>query len=511
MGIWGFYFIIKIILSYKGVLRLDIPWNIAFAFFLLLPLPRWLGKYAAARWTRGLLNLVLAVLLLWHDSWFPPLMDTIAFVKQQGLPQKEYIFNFVSRYYNGWMLIAAAGLLTFCIIANHYIKLVPVTIAAMMVLIPFNIYTRPDSTEMNAGIEGFYEGEATRVINMKKPDSGNINFDIVFLHVCSLAWDDLKEVGLENHPFFKQFQYLYTDFNSVTTYSGPAMIRLLKGNCGQVPHNNIYGNMPDECYTMNVLERIGFQQWSALNHDGVYGEFAKELVKYGRLKTAPINLAGIPANQRMFDDSPVHDDYGVLERWWEARRESDKPAAALYYNTVTLHDGAHWATDRDWFKRDRKVLYYEFASKMLDDFGKFFTLLEKSGRNVIVIFVPEHGIALRGFTTQAPGLRDIPLPTITDVPVGVKLIGNGFNGRPLRQTIMDKPASYLALASQLAFFIEKNPFDADGMIPKRMLDNLPFTDHVAENQSAKVMRSGLKYYLLAKNTRWVELQKSETE
>lgn len=510
MTIWGFYFVAKIILNYKGVLRLDIPWNIAFAILLLLPLPKWLDKYALVRWTWDLLIFALAILLFWHDSWLPPLMDAIALVKQQGLPQKEYILNFVSRYYDDKMITTAAGLFLACYIANRFVKLLPVTIVAMLVLIPINIMAQPDNKELNAGIEGFYEGEATRVINMKKPEGATINYDIVFLHVCSLAWDDLREVGLENHPFFKQFQYLYKDFDTVTTYSGPAMVRVLKSNCGQVPHIAIYNDMPKECYTMNSLEGLGFKQWVALNHDGVYGEFAKEMVKFGHLKTPPMDLAAIPANQRMFDDSPVHDDYSVLEQWWRVRRESDQPAA-LYYNTVSLHDGSHWATDRTWFKRDRKALYHEFTSKLLDDFGRFFALLEKSGRNVIVVFVPEHGIALRGFTTQAPGLRDIPLPTITNVPVGIKLIGSGFNGRPLHQTIIDKPTSYLAITSQLAFFIDKNPFDADGMIPKKMLDELPATDHVAENQSAKVLRSGSKYYLFAKDDRWVELQKSETE
>ncbi len=509
MLIWGFYFVAKIILNFQGVLRLDIPWNIAFALFLLIPLPKWLHKHAPVRWTYALLITALAVLLLWRDSWLPPLMDAIALVKQQGLPQKEYILNFVSRYYNDRMAGWAAGLFLACYIVNRFVKLVPVAVVTMMVLVPLNMMTAPDSREMNASVDGFYESESTRIVEMQKP-AGQINFDIVFLHVCSLSWDDLKQVGLENHPFLKQFQYLYRDFDSVTTYSGPAMIRMLKSNCGQEPHSAIYNEMPKECYTVNALERIGYKPWVALNHNGVYGDFAKEMVRYGRLATPPMDISAVPANQRMFDDSPVHDDYGVLDQWWNERLKSDRPAV-LYYNTVSLHDGSHWATDRAWFKKDRKALDYEFTSKLFDDLGKFFALLEKSGRNVVVVFVPEHGLALSGSTTQAPGLRDIPLPGITNVPVGIKLIGEGFNGRPLHQTIIDKPTSYLAVAYQLSFFLKRNPFNADGMIPRRMLDELPATEHVAENQDAKVIRSGQKYYLLAKDTNWVELQKSEVE
>ncbi len=41
----------------------------------------------------------------------------------------------------------------------------------------------------------------------------------------------------------------------------------------------------------------------------------------------------------------------------------------------------------------------------------------------MVVVVPEHGGALKGDRMQVSGLRDIPSPSITDVPVGVKFFG----------------------------------------------------------------------------------------
>ena len=43
--------------------------------------------------------------------------------------------------------------------------------------------------------------------------------------------------------------------------------------------------------------------------------------------------------------------------------------------------------------------------------------LEASGRRAVVVLVPEHGAALRGDSAQIAGLREIPTPAITLVPV----------------------------------------------------------------------------------------------
>ena len=46
------------------------------------------------------------------------------------------------------------------------------------------------------------------------------------------------------------------------------------------------------------------------------------------------------------------------------------------------------------------------AQKLFDDLDNFFTELEKSGRKVMVVVVPEHGGA-EGDKMQVSGLRDI--------------------------------------------------------------------------------------------------------
>ncbi len=63
----------------------------------------------------------------------------------------------------------------------------------------------------------------------------------------------------------------------------------------------------------------------------------------------------------------------------------------------------------------------------------------------MVVVVPEHGGALKGDKMQVSGLRDIPSPSITNVPTAVKFFGMKapHEGAPI---IIDQPSSYLAVS-----------------------------------------------------------------
>lgn len=63
----------------------------------------------------------------------------------------------------------------------------------------------------------------------------------------------------------------------------------------------------------------------------------------------------------------------------------------------------------------------------------------------MVVVVPEHGGALKGDRMQVSGLRDIPSPSITDVPVGVKFFGMKapHQGAPI---VIEQPSSFTAIS-----------------------------------------------------------------
>lgn len=512
MGLWGFYFLVKIYLHYEGSIRIDVPWNLAFGLFLILPLPRKLDSWKSIAVTRFLISLALAFELMWHDSWFAPLLETIKTVEEQGgLPEAQYLVEFILRYFNSNLQLIGIGIGVYlaCVVADRYLRLVPMGMIAVALIIPIDMRTKAQTAEMDLDYiaDKFFLAESTRVVKFKKPVSGKIDFDIVVLHICSLGWDDLKVLGMEENEFFKKFQYLYKNFNTVTSYSLPALNRLLYSSCGQKGYDQVDKTKSRDCMIFGALQDVGFETATVLNHNGKYSDFADTIIRGGHITTPMMPNADLPAEEQyMFYPSPIYSNYATLEKWWKLRQQgSPDVPAAIYYNTVSLHDGSHLINDEGWWKRDPKEQYSSLLKHFLDDMTKFFDLLASSGRNVVVVFIPEHGRALKGSAMQPSGLRELPLPSATNVPVGIKLIGPKYNNAPINQQVITKPSSYLAFAYQLAYYVENTPFEPDSLSPKSLAAKLPETALVTDNWATRIMKVGQSYYMYGKDKKWVQV------
>lgn len=504
MGLWNFYFLAKLYLYFKGFIRLDFVWNILFWLFLIIPIPKQNKFYRSLTGIKYTLSVVFGFLLLWSDSWFPPLGEAIASLNQQGWPSKEYLYRFFAGALDPWQMMVLAFILIFCILATKYMRLTPL-VFIFLLIVPLNQIGQPNEAAEKY-MAAFYKSESERIIEFKDAKTGGPDFDIIILHVCSLSWDDLQGAGIgKDDPFFRQFDYLFADFNSVTSHSNPAAIRLLRTNCGQTDHGALYDEAPGECYLLDTLRSQGYKTYFSLNHDGTYGHFADEVRHLGHLDE-PIKPEAIPIQAYNFDGAPLFDDYRALEQWWLTRQESNVNRSALYYNTISLHDGAHWAEDKDWWKEDKRLENYTgFVQKLFDDTTKFFDLIASSGRNAVIIFVPEHGMALKGSSLQPAGLREVPLPQITRVPVGIKLIGNGHDRVPANPAVIDTPASYLAISYLLASFLNEDPFGPGASLSSGITENIPATDFVSENEAARILKRGEDYFLYDKKKKWIKV------
>jgi cellulose synthase operon protein YhjU len=509
MGIWIYYFFAKFYLYYYDYINFNVAYNLAFALFLLA-VARWAPEKRAVRLPLTALNLLLGTAILWSDSWLPSMLDAYALVEQQGLPSNEYLINFVTRSFDPNLAASAAVAMAALALVNRFLKLGSVVVLVILLILPAKIYSMPPPNDIKEQQESFFDAETARRVYFDREQADKTDFDVVVLHVCSLAWDDLDFLEMRDHPFFKRFDFLFTAFNSATAYSGPSALRLMRGNCGQAPHTGLYEEAPGSCYTFHQLDRAGFDVAYALNHDGKYGDFAADLARLGDIDRPFMDVADLPVREYMFDDSPIYADGAVLDRWWRARLASDAPRSALYYNTVSLHDGSHWAGEKEWWKRHHAEMYKEFLGVMLGDMGSFLDTLESSGRRVVVILVPEHGAALRGSRMQPSGMRDVPLPQITNVPVGVKLIGPKVGDGPTKQIVIGKPTSYLALTHMLSAFIERNPFEFEYYLSRPFHDSIPITDFMAENYNSTIFGDGVTYYYFGKERKWLRLSGAET-
>jgi cellulose synthase operon protein YhjU len=354
--VWNAYFLLKLYLYAQGTIVPDLVPNLVFLAFVATPLPERFARRAGVTALRQVLNAALAVCLLWHDSYLPPVLRAWGQLEQQGMPSLTYIVFFVVGFFDWPLLAAMVGVLIISLALRRWRAIAVGLTALLLSFAPFYVSwaaaagkvekAKPAEAKPHAPgafLEDFYSRESERVVLFKKPS--NPPFDIIVVHVCSMAWSDLKAVHLEQHEFLKGMDYLFTGFNSVSSYSNPAVMRLLRANCGQTPHTDLYNPVPPTCFLYESLKGVGYQNYVVMSHDGKYGHYTEDIKKNGLADATFIVPEKMPPQSIFFDDSKMYSDFDMLKKWLAARNASNAPRAALYFNTVNLHAGSHWVDE----------------------------------------------------------------------------------------------------------------------------------------------------------------------
>ena len=523
LGYWDLYFFTKLFLYFASFIGFHFFANLAFAVFLALPL-----KHARWNTARKLVAVPAGVGLFYFDTWLPPISRLWSHASDIGGFDGEYLLELAGRFISPW---ATGGLLLLCagyfllrarlrmttlLVAGMLATLVPWTglqnsPAANDFLSNFNVQnnssmpsnvptdSQPKDTDLNQVLESFYEAEARRSVTFDAPKAGDTPFDILVLQICSLSWDDLDFVKERGHPLLGQFDLVFDNFNSATSYSGPAVLRLLRSSTGHQKHVKLYDPVEPGTQTFENLRAVGFATHWALNHDGRYGKFLSEIRTSGGLRGSAFSNKNALPYLKSFDGSAIVDDYSVLSQWWEQRLKDASPRVAFLYNTISLHDGNKVAGKN----RDSLDSYHHRLRKLLGDITRLFELIEKSGRKAVIVFIPEHGASIRGDKVQIAGMREYPSFSIGHVPVGVKFIGRSRESKPPTYFVR-QPSSYQAVSKLLSELISRNPFDDSALDLQEVVKALPVTGFVAENSDAIVMRYGKRYYMQANGASWVE-------
>ena len=532
---WNFYFLVKFALLWAGYLNFHPMLNLVFLAFLLVPIP----QYKLHR-IRHWIAIPLGFMLFWHDTWLPGPEGIVSQGSQIAGFSADYIWDLVTRFINWNMIGAFFVLLVLWLFISQWLR-VTVFVSAIMIwlvaspLLPsFTLWPTgqpttaaannapntgggaivatnaapanndipaqtepPTSANLTNWLNTFYASEQKRKTTF--PDALPADaqpFDVLIINICSLSWSDIEAAGLMEHPLWKHFDLLFKNFNSATSYSGPAAARLLRASCGQLSHANLYQPSGSECYLFENLAKLGFTQQLMLGHNGVFGDFLKELRSLGGIQSPLMDQSGLPVILQGFDGSPVYDDQATLNRWLQSLDKLNTPRTATFYNTLPLHDGNHYPG------QSKTADYKARAQKFFDELDSFFTELEKSGRKVMVIVVPEHGAALKGDKMQVSGLRDIPSPSITNVPAAVKFFGIKAR-HPDAPIIISQPSSYLAVSELVVRALDGKMFDENDINWQQYIANLPQSAAVSENSNAIVIQYQGKPYVQLNGGSWV--------
>ncbi len=496
--LWAFYFVVKIFLHFRGAVRLHFLWNLGlFALVMPLtprakPLPKpWRALCAAA-------CVVLGFALFWYDSYLPPFLYSVRFVlKNPDVLTSGFVRQFLAGFsvHLAGLAASAVVLALFVYAGRRGLFATPFVLAALL-LVPVQSLREPRDA-VSAAVRDFYDSEHSRLVHL--PPAAGKPFDVILIHICSLSWDDLDAVGVKNPRLLAGSSYVFTGFNSATSYSTPAALRLLRAPCGQIEHPGLYDPWPADCGLLGQMRASGFKTYAAMNTEKDYFEMAGELQKMAGLDE-PLSVAGLAPKLLNFDNHPIYGNGDVLERWWQQRLRSGEPRAALFYNTVSLHGGVH--EDRPgWWKSPQLPLYVKTLDDLGADVDALCAAIAASGHSALVLIVPEHGRAIRGSSVQASELRDIPMPAITRVPVAVRFVGPAFTGAPAGRR-SGEPISYLALARLIADVLPDPDVAADPARLDKAVAELPETGFLSETQEWKVFRFQGAYYLYGKDKTW---------
>jgi cellulose synthase operon protein YhjU len=525
MGPWSLYFLAKLALYYSHAIGLHWFANVLLAVALAWPLAR-----RGMRRFRIVVALPVAVALLYYDSYLPPFTRLIDEAGALSNFRADYLLELVQRFVPLWAVAGLAALVAAYVLLQHRLRFATLAFAGLFAAAVFpaprpappppdeSRYVRagePMDTsdapaallgaeQLDAALQAYYGAQRGKTVSFSR--AGTASFDLVLLSICSLARDDLEFTHLQDAPFLGRFDIVFSQFNSGATYSGPAVLRLLHGTCGQTPQGELYsGTSADDCYLFRNLAGAGYRPALLLNHDGHFDHFAQQLSSQGGIGADPLDNRSAPVAMSSFDGTPIRSDYSLLSQWWNAAgaagaSDTGDVHRALLYNTITLHDGNRvpglTGTNRETFP---PRLHQLFA-----DLGRFFDLVEQSGRPTVIVLIPEHGAALRGDAMQVSGLRELPTRAITRVPVAVKLVGfpgARIAGGPL---LVDRPSSYLTLTALIAGLIQSGPAHTSAAGLQSLVRAIPATDWVAENAGTVLFHQAGRDYLRTPSGSWAE-------
>jgi len=518
MGLWSAYFLAKLLLYALGYIDFD-PWlNLGFAVFTALT-----PRNPRQRFAKNLIAVPVGILLLYHDSWLPPAAQAIAQIQNLRAFSSAYLWELAGRFVSWKLLLGLAVLFGLYSLASRKLRMGTFAFVGILIVIlmphghfwllpsapvtaqgaaPGEPVTevrdmRPEA--LNARLAQFYADQKKIQVRFARPPTDQMPYDIVILHICSLSWNDLKTLKIAPDAFFGHFDLVLSNFNSGASYSGPAAIRLLRGTCGQTQESKLYDTAGSECLVMDGLQSLGFEPHWVMNHDGHFGNFFADVRDRGGLSAPLEENKGEPRIQESFDLAPIYSDYAVLSHWWAERLQNHAPRVALYYNSISLHDGNHvlgaGRTDSSYAAR--------FA-QLSSDIAHFMDDLRNSKRKAIVVFIAEHGAAVGGDRRQISGLREIPTAAIAHVPVAIALV-NATRAPEAPQERLDAPSSYPALTELLSRFIADNPFDKAQLSMNSYTSALPQSDFVAENNATTVIQIGTQYMMRSPDGAWTTL------
>ena len=505
-GWFNVYFFAKFALAYFGYLNLEPAYNALLFAAVVLPIGT-----RAFDLLRNVVCALAAAALLWHESWLPGPEAIRANAHNLTDFTASFLLDFVVNAVNPVILAWLAAGIVAWLFLRRWIRFSTLTVIGLVVtafpqLVTWALPTEkeapakevaaaPESapalrSERAAGplqppqpangtgedvdrwLTAFFTQEENRGVSLPAeaiPESVSGVFDIAVVNICSLSNDDLAATGLHTRdrrrcvsspPPADSPRIRPSTASAVRSASFSTALRRPGGKTGSIST------------TTDVSTTISprFASWRASPRPSTTSRSFTSATK--------------PSTARPFTTTQTSSTSG---------------SRTSLFNLVALHDGNRAPGSAKSFD------YAPLAKSLLDDLEGIMDRIEKSGRPVLFIVVPEHGAAVRGDKIQMARLREIPSPKITNVPVLVKFFGLKLDGA-LRT--IEAPTSYLALAELMARTATSGVYrdreaDASAAVDAILMD-LPQTRPVSQNANASVVRFAGVHWVRLHAGKWIK-------
>ena len=196
----------KLALFWKELIGFHALENLAFAAFILFP-----AKSPIGRKIKTIVTALLALALLYHDSWLPTLSRAFS----QASVLSSFSFSYLVELIGRFISLPILAMLIIAWVAYWYISrwvriggIVIATIVVMAVVQNVTPHSgaqpaqtgapggdgvaTTDKLDMDKVLQTFYTQEAARSVSFPTAQSGADPFDVIFIHICSLSWDDVQ-------------------------------------------------------------------------------------------------------------------------------------------------------------------------------------------------------------------------------------------------------------------------------------------------------------------------------
>ena len=526
----GTYFLFKFGLYFMNLSGFDFALNLVLFLLCLFSIRvKSLNKFYKT------ILIIFGLVLLYHDSYLPMLSPQVVYEEKGIAGVFELLSTFISDYFD----FSYLGIFILVFIAvffiNDFLKVTTIVVICFITVACLNISAlsvakesksqsvenvvadsadippqigTADSQGVENYLQTFLELERQRIVTMPSTLPENFTpFDIVIVNICSMATDDIEASNLLKHPLFRTFDFSFDTFNSVSSYSTPSSLRLLRSNCGQMTEAQMYKERRSECELITSVEQLGYQSEVYFDHNGKYGDYLKTLHDLGGLNENIHDLSKLAVKYNAFDGSAIRSDSDLFKAYVNNIARNGNVNNITFMNLLSLHDGNRLAGEK------KSQSYAPRLKLLLDNLEDFIKDIKDSNRNTLFIMVPEHGAAIRGDKMQIAKLREIPTDKITRIPVGVSFLGaernavGGGTSKAHKTQRIKGFYSYLAISEIVKRSIEDNVFaknEEDSKTDKiaDVFYDLPQTAFIAESTNAYYMNFQHQDFYKLKGEHW---------